>query len=658
MRQLVLRAAIAVVLLQFTCLTVHAVEPPQRIVVHSQAELPPHSYRLSTPTASELLEGGPAMDALAAQLRADTEATLSDYDIQDKAALRSIYATLSNLALLRGDTATVTTYSQKYRASVDNPASRLLVGIEAEAAAAALAAGDNQARAHALYQDHLANAIKTMPWGVVGDEIRGRKSGDLVPGAKIQTVGMVQSRLDPVVARGEPLSKDMAASLLAGRLSIALLAQFKPDNVAVYRAYIQAHEQARPDIWPSRMQALDPSEILTPVVVAVWDEGVDTALFPGRLWTNPGERVDARDDDGNGYVDDVHGISFDENGAPAIGPVILFDQRYSGREAELRELFVGELDAEADRDTPAARAFRNRMDTLSVDEVAPLREASTFYASYSHGTATAAITMAGNPAARLLVIRSNSSGYLTTQPAVTPAIARQDAVITSEIVTYLRTHGTRVVNMSFGIWLEAIEGTLAANGVGKTPDERKAIALEVFHIYADAYRNAIASAPEILFIPAAGNINSEIGFALDTPSNIDLPNVLTVGAVDRAGDPANFTNHGRLVRIYAPGVEVESTLPGGGHVVASGTSLAAPAVSNLAAKLFAIDPSLTPEQAIALILEGASTSKDGKYRLLNPKHSIALLKSRLAALTQSDHSSSAAHQIRNAKRDNHKQKSD
>lgn len=634
MQHLVLKASIALLLLQWPCQYANAAQPPQRIVVHSQAELPQHSYRLSTPTASELLEGGRAMDSLAAQLRADTEATLSNYDIQDKAALRSLYATLSNLALLRGDTATVTTYSQKYRASVDNPASRLLVGIEAEAAAASLAAGDDQARAHALYRDHLTNAIKTMPWDVVGDEIRGRKAGDLVPGAKVQTVGMVQDRLDPVVARGEPLGKDMAATLLAGRLSIALLAQFKPDNVAVYRAYIHDHEQPRPDIWPARMQPLDASETLTPVVVAVWDEGVDTALFPGRLWTNAGERLNGRDDDGNGYVDDVHGIGFDEQGAPAIEPLIPFDRQYPGREAELRELVVGELDVEADRDTPAADAFRKRMDALSVDQVAPLREASTFYASYSHGTATAALTMAGNPAARLLVIRSNSSGYQTSQPAVTPAIARQDAVITSKVVTYLRTHGTRVVNMSFGIWLEAIEGTLAANGVGKTPDERKAIALEVFNIYADSFRDAIASAPEILFIPAAGNINSEIGFALDTPSDIDLPNVLTVGAVDRAGDPANFTNHGKRVRIYAPGVNVESTLPGGSHIVASGTSLAAPAVTNLAAKLFAIDPSLTPEEVVALILQGASISEDGKQRLFNPRHSIALLKSRMSVVTQ------------------------
>jgi subtilisin family serine protease len=49
------------------------------------------------------------------------------------------------------------------------------------------------------------------------------------------------------------------------------------------------------------------------VVVAVIDSGVDTEHpdFTGRLWTNPGETPgNGRDDDGNGYVDDIHGWNF------------------------------------------------------------------------------------------------------------------------------------------------------------------------------------------------------------------------------------------------------------------------------------------------------------------------------------------------------------
>jgi subtilisin family serine protease len=48
------------------------------------------------------------------------------------------------------------------------------------------------------------------------------------------------------------------------------------------------------------------------VVVAVIDTGVDTdhPAVRDRLWNNPGEAVTGRDDDGNGFVDDVHGWNF------------------------------------------------------------------------------------------------------------------------------------------------------------------------------------------------------------------------------------------------------------------------------------------------------------------------------------------------------------
>lgn len=49
-----------------------------------------------------------------------------------------------------------------------------------------------------------------------------------------------------------------------------------------------------------------------PVVVGIVDSGVDTTNvnLQDALWTNPGEKSDGLDNDGNGYVDDVHGWNF------------------------------------------------------------------------------------------------------------------------------------------------------------------------------------------------------------------------------------------------------------------------------------------------------------------------------------------------------------
>jgi len=70
-------------------------------------------------------------------------------------------------------------------------------------------------------------------------------------------------------------------------------------------------------------------------------------------------------------------------------------------------------------------------------------------------------------------------------------------------------------------------------------------------------------------------------------------------------------------------------VPGGAKVKMSGTSMAAPQVTNLAAKLIAIDPKLTPAQVIELIRQGSDVSEDGRRHLMNPKRSVELLQSAL-----------------------------
>ena len=109
------------------------------------------------------------------------------------------------------------------------------------------------------------------------------------------------------------------------------------------------------------------------------------------------------------------------------------------------------------------------------------------------------------------------------------------------------------------------------------------------------------------------------------PSSFELPNLLTVGAVDQAGDETSFTSYGPTVQVDADGYEVQSVVPGGAKLRLSGTSMASPNVVNLAAKLIALDPQLTPEQTIHLIVAGATNSKDGRRHDIDPKQSVELL---------------------------------
>jgi len=105
-----------------------------------------------------------------------------------------------------------------------------------------------------------------------------------------------------------------------------------------------------------------------------------------------------------------------------------------------------------------------------------------------------------------------------------------------------------------------------------------------------------------------------------------FPPVFTIGAVDKSGKPTSFTTFGKSVKLYANGFEVDSTIPGGQHLKLSGTSMSAPNVVNLAAKLIALNPKLTTAEVIDLISKGADPMQGYKgLYVINPKKSVGLI---------------------------------
>lgn len=126
--------------------------------------------------------------------------------------------------------------------------------------------------------------------------------------------------------------------------------------------------------------------------------------------------------------------------------------------------------------------------------------------------------------------------------------------------------------------------------------------------YSQALYDAIklADASGILFVAAAGNDSNDNDGPWPTyPASYDLPNIIAVAATDNQDELAWFTNYGyRSVDLAAPGVNIYSTISGANnYAFFSGTSMACPHVSGVAALVWGKYPYLTHYQVKRQILQ-------------------------------------------------------
>ena len=157
-------------------------------------------------------------------------------------------------------------------------------------------------------------------------------------------------------------------------------------------------------------------------------------------------------------------------------------------------------------------------------------------------------------------------------------------------IRYAVDNGAKIINMSFG----------------------KAYSPEKYWVDSAV---AYAEQKDVLLVHSAGNENNNLDSTTVFP-NGDLAsfkktaaNFITVGAssdplITEASIAADFSNYGKQnVDLFAPGVKIYSTLPGGNtYGNQDGTSMAAPVVTGVAALLRTYYPSLTAKQ-VKTILE-------------------------------------------------------
>ncbi len=134
----------------------------------------------------------------------------------------------------------------------------------------------------------------------------------------------------------------------------------------------------------------------------------------------------------------------------------------------------------------------------------------------------------------------------------------------------------------------------------------------------DAFR--YAAAKNVLLVHAAGNSSKNVDTTYNFPNPFYIDgkgranNIITVGAsgdLKNGGLTASFSNYGKKeVDVFAPGVNINSTIPGGNtYGTASGTSMAGPVVAGIAALLLQYYPHLSALQLKEAIEKSAVVSK-------------------------------------------------
>lgn len=115
--------------------------------------------------------------------------------------------------------------------------------------------------------------------------------------------------------------------------------------------------------------------------------------------------------------------------------------------------------------------------------------------------------------------------------------------------------------------------------------------------YSQAIFEAFQSHDQALHVMAAGNAGVDNDVHDNFPSNYDLDNNLAVAATDHNDQKAKFSQYGnRKVDVAAPGVDIYSTINGGGYDTYSGTSMATPHVSGGAGLLLSKYPDMSVQE--------------------------------------------------------------
>ena len=430
-----------------------------------------------------------------------------------------------------------------------------------------------------------------------------------------------------------------------------------------------------------------------PVLVAIIDNGIDTSQIDlkANLWVNPKEiGGNGKDDDANGFVDDVHGWNFigGRDGRDVHWDTFEVTREYarchslpaaSGVPPITDTARCATIEADYDKQrTSIESSVRNYRDIHTMlQQILPiLRQASggdslTADRVRAIAPSTPAITqarqvyleLAGQGASPSVIDEGLKSLEGQLEYALNPsydsrtivgdnyADPNQHQYGNADVMGQDARHGTHVAGIigavrGNGIGIDGIAPSVKLMMVRTVPDgdERDKDVANAIRYAVDNGAQIIsmsfgkayspfkavvdeavkyADAHGVLMVHAAGNDGADLSNGKNFPTPVYLSggrpvNWIEVGASSwKGGDKlaAQFSNYGHgEVDVFAPGVDILSTVPGNEYERDSGTSMAAPVVTGLAALIMDYYPSLTASEVRTIIVSSVSKTSQAVIR--------------------------------------------
>ncbi len=350
--------------------------------------------------------------------------------------------------------------------------------------------------------------------------------------------------------------------------------------------------------------------------IAIIDSGNDFnhADLKAKTWINPLEIAgNDRDEDRNGYPDDVNGWNFAESNSSLID----YKYAYSYTE-DTKKFFEVQLKFMIGTMTESDRAWIKE----KVNDEAFMKKLQIF-GNWMHGTHVSGIAAKNASDAKLLGIKliptevklpgqeftnekSQTKDFLIKQALKFLATAQSKTF--SEIGAYVQTVKADVANGSFGTPNSAMTAVIATlyKSIFKkeaTEQELKTYVDYYFSVALAESKVFVTSAPKTLFVFAAGNEGTNNDIYPTSPANIQATNKIVVAATLYNNDIADFSNFGEnTVDVAAPGVGIISQVPMDHMLAVSGTSQAAPYVARVAGLIKDENSKLSPEQIKEIIM--------------------------------------------------------